>query len=165
MFKNTYTRWPFGFIWSIYKVILALFNINKTQKTYGVNLAYYIDIAGNALTGGHPDVTVSARVGYYAKYYADILYDSKWEKLKYAFYKKFWQVCEKVINETFRPVDGSNHCYNAYLTTKNDITDYWGRPVSLQKGLFLPLLLLLPIVVVICLVLMPIIYLVGKTKD
>ncbi len=53
-----------------------------------------LDQLGNALTGGHPDVTVSARVGYLAT-----LKERGW-----------FMFMERLIDFAFWPVDGPNHC-------------------------------------------------------
>lgn len=56
-----------------------------------------IDRFFNALSGGYYKATISARVGYY----------SKTKK------NPFWKFLEWVIDETFRPIDGRDHCQNA----------------------------------------------------
>ncbi|MEC3908111.1 hypothetical protein VOI54_13860 [Tamlana sp. 2201CG12-4] len=60
-----------------------------------------IDQLGNVLAGGNPDNTISARVGYFANFGVK----------KYRWY---WKMLEKVINTTFWPLDGENHCLQAY---------------------------------------------------
>jgi len=62
---------------------------------------------GNSVAGGNPDVTVSAPVDYNAKEVKG--------KTRY-----YWLLMEFIINFTFYPVDGSNHCYEAYLEDKDE---------------------------------------------
>ena len=56
-----------------------------------------IDRALNTLCGGNIDATISARCGYFARRG-----------------RSYWAMCEKIIDFTFRPIDGDNHCYKAY---------------------------------------------------
>ena len=67
---------------------------------YSVLIA--IDQLGNALAGGYADSTISARVGYNARHAAP-------ERQNY------WRLLEGIINYTFLPLDGPDHCYQAYL--------------------------------------------------
>lgn len=60
------------------------------------------DQLGNALAGGYADSTISARVGYNAREAAPAG-------------KNYWRLLEWVINYTFLPLDGPDHCYQAYL--------------------------------------------------
>lgn len=78
------------------------------------NLFVSIDQLGNAIAGGNPDNTVSARVGYYNHYY--VPYESKgvpW----------YWRWFENIIDFTFYPVDGWNHCHEAYHNDASEIFD------------------------------------------
>ncbi len=61
-----------------------------------------IDQLGNALAGGDPDSTISARVGYFA---------SVSEKTQDVWY---WSAFQWIINTTFYPLDGEDHCLQAY---------------------------------------------------
>ena len=67
---------------------------------YSVLIA--IDQLGNALAGGYADSTISARVGYNVGHAAH-------ERQNY------WRLLEGIINYTFLPLDGPDHCYQAYL--------------------------------------------------
>jgi len=67
---------------------------------YSVLIA--IDQLGNALAGGYADSTISARVGYNVRHAAP-------ERQNY------WRLLEGIINYTFLPLDGPDHCYQAYL--------------------------------------------------
>ena len=71
------------------------------------NVLIGIDQLGNTVAGGNPDVTVSARVGYNAK-----MVKGKT--------RHYWLLMELLINFTFYPDDGPNHCYEAYMADKNE---------------------------------------------
>lgn len=64
-----------------------------------------IDQLGNAIAGGNPDATVSARVGYFAKKAPEPI---RW----------YWRCLERVIDFTFLPIDGPDHCWNSYRADK-----------------------------------------------
>ncbi|VAW64987.1 hypothetical protein MNBD_GAMMA11-138 [hydrothermal vent metagenome] len=66
-----------------------------------------IDQLGNALAGGNPDSTVSARVGHFARKQNNILH----------FY---WKTMEAVINHTFYPIHGPDHCYKSHLADRDE---------------------------------------------
>ena len=65
-----------------------------------------IDQLGNALAGGYADSTISARVGYNARNSAPVR-------------QNYWRLLEWVINYSFLPLDGPDHCYQAYLAGNN----------------------------------------------
>lgn len=68
-----------------------------------VNFFVSIDQLGNVLAGGNPDNTISSRVGFYNKHNN--------------FGKKAplqWRIFEKIINFTFYPIDGDDHCHEAF---------------------------------------------------
>jgi hypothetical protein len=71
---------------------------------YGVLIA--IDQLGNAIAGGNPDATISARTGYFARVADTPL-------------RGYWKLMEWIIDFTFLPIDGPNHSYNAYLADKD----------------------------------------------
>jgi len=73
----------------------------KTSWLYNVLVS--LDQLGNTIAGGNPDSSISARVGYFANKGA-----SKTKTPKY------WKFLENIINFTFWPVDGENHCIDAY---------------------------------------------------
>jgi hypothetical protein len=62
-----------------------------------------IDQLGNAVAGGYPDSTISARVGYNARHSNPLTRD-------------YWLLLEWVINFSFSALDGPDHCYQAYLS-------------------------------------------------
>lgn len=59
-----------------------------------------IDQLGNALAGGHPVTTISARVGFFS---------ANAEVCRF-----YWRWLEVIINFAFYPIDGPNHCYKAW---------------------------------------------------
>jgi len=67
---------------------------------YSVLIA--IDQLGNALAGGYADSTISARVGYNVRHAAPQR-------------QNYWRLLEGIINYTFLPLDGPDHCYQAYF--------------------------------------------------
>jgi len=71
------------------------------QWLYTVLIA--IDQLGNALSGGYADSTISARVGYNARHSNPIT-------------REYWRFLEWLINYCFYPLDGPDHCYQAYLS-------------------------------------------------
>ncbi|WP_440875964.1 hypothetical protein [Thalassotalea sp. PLHSN55] len=69
--------------------------------SYLKNVLVAIDQLGNALCGGNPDVTISARTGYFANVGDTSI-------------RMWWQLMERIINFAFSPFDGPNHCLDAY---------------------------------------------------
>ncbi|WP_250459577.1 hypothetical protein [Microbulbifer litoralis] len=69
-----------------------------------------IDQLGNALAGGNPDATISARTGYFSHVEETPL-------------RPYWLAMERVINFTFLPIDGPDHCYNAYLADRDEMNE------------------------------------------
>lgn len=105
-----------------------------------IDLALNIDRLGNALTAGDYRATVSARVGYHA------------QKLQ-----PYWIVLEWIIDQTFYPVDGRDHCNRAYHYEK-------AKGYKHRRGNDIALLLLSVVVILACILLAPIVYLVGLAK-
>jgi hypothetical protein len=73
------------------------------------NVFVAIDQLGNALAGGNPDNTISARIGYYCNH-SDL---NKW----------YWKFLNKIIDFTFYPIDGKNHCHEAYHNDAGELFD------------------------------------------
>lgn len=65
------------------------------------NLAVSISQLGNAISGGNADATVSGRVGYNA------IKAPAGQEL-------YWESMEKLIDWAFYPLDGHNHCQQAF---------------------------------------------------
>lgn len=87
-----------------------------------------IDQLGNAVAGGYPDSTISARTGYFANE----------AKPHFRFY---WKIMEFIINFAFYPIDGPNHCYEEY---------YKGRGEHKETGSDLMRAVLGLIIIVFC---------------
>ena len=83
------------------------------RNSYVYNVLLSVDQLGNTIFGGNPDSTISARTGYFAARGSE----------------RFWVIQERVINYAFKPVDGSNHCREAWQADKNE-TMYEAGPVA-----------------------------------
>jgi len=75
-------------------------NSNDPYRNWPHAVLIAIDQLGNAIAGGHPVTTISARVGYFS------------ENTQRA--KLYWQWLESLIYLAFYPVDGPNHCRKAW---------------------------------------------------
>ncbi len=75
-------------------------NSNDPYRNWPHAVLIAIDQLGNALAGGHPVTTISARVGYFSE-------NSRRGKL-------YWQCLESLIDFAFYPIDGPNHCRKAW---------------------------------------------------
>ena len=75
-------------------------------NNYPAAVMVAIDQLGNALTGGNPDSTVSARVGYFSV-----------NAIKR---QSLWKSLEAIIDFAFLPVDGPRHCYQAWQADKDE---------------------------------------------
>lgn len=89
--------------------------------------------AANALIGGNPDVSISARIGYNGYHNNNVL----------------WMLCQVIVDYTFYPLDGWNHCYNAY---KRDIKEEYNSDLFGRVGIVLMSIIML----IACSVLAPI---------
>ncbi len=69
--------------------------------SYGGNILIAVDQLGNAIAGGNPDCTISGRVGYYSEHANGLV---KW----------YWIMLRVIVNFTFYPLDGPDHCHYAY---------------------------------------------------
>lgn len=69
------------------------------------NLFFSFDRFLNALCGGSPVQTISARVGYHTTE------NTKW-------HSKYWNGLRAIIDSTFYPADGEGHCAKAYEDEK-----------------------------------------------
>lgn len=111
---------------------------HQNRGNYWYNALVAFDQLGNALAGGNPDATISARIGYNANYGKTNL--------------KYWKFLEKSVNWTFSPVDGANHCLDAYDSDKGE--EYysagknWVKVVlaSLAVGFCIPLSIIIRII-------------------
>lgn len=74
------------------------------KNGYVHNLPLSLDQFGNAVFDGNPDSTVSARTGYFAARGS----------------QRFWIIQERLINYAFKPLDGPNHCRQAWQADKDE---------------------------------------------
>ena len=93
-------------------------------KYEGWTLAVLIafDQLGNAVGGGNPDSTISARVGHFA--------DDRFRSPSRS-KRAYWRTLEWIIDLAFEPIDGKGHCKNAAAADPdgryergNDITQF-----------------------------------------
>ncbi len=75
---------------------------NHYQKTYLGRVLQAISQLGNALAGGNADVSISARIG---------------QKRKR---NGYWRFANGLVDFTFLPVDGRDHCYNAWQKDRDE---------------------------------------------
>ena len=100
-----------------------------------------IDQLGNAIAGGNPDATVSARCYYFAQIKANM-------------FKYYWRLQELIINFAFSPIHGPQHCKRAH-EEEPDEAFYPGSDITRAiLGIFvllvcIPLSILLRIAVLI----------------
>lgn len=79
----------------------------KRKPSWFMNILISIDQLGNAIAGGNPDSTISARIGYFVS-------------CCFGFVKRYWKFMETIVNFTFLPVDGIEHCKEAYLSDQDE---------------------------------------------
>lgn len=72
-----------------------------TKYSWIFNVFVAFDQFGNAIAFGNPDSTISARVGFFSIRGPGYL-------------KHYWKFLERIINWAFWPVDGKNHCRQAF---------------------------------------------------
>jgi len=149
---STANRWFFEMYFSLVAFKGALFYDDPRHEGYFVNLFYYLDCVANAFSGGNHLVTVSARVGFYRKRFREADSYKQW----------YWRVCESIINFTFRPMDGPDHCEQARVWTLEYLHRLEGdHEPDIYQGPLLFLSVLLVLIIVACIFLIPIIR-VGK---
>ena len=138
------------------KKIISIFRITPKYRLmgqskrgkYGYNLMVAFDQLGNALAGGNPDVTISARIGYNTEA-ASI----KWW---------IWIALKYIVNFTFFPFDGKDHCKKAYHWDTTE--DYKTYNNYFKKGYWFFVILCSLIVIVFCLPISIIAYLIYATR-
>jgi hypothetical protein len=106
---------------------------------YGVAVFIAADLLANAFAGGNPKVTISARVGYRSR---------QEEKMT----SVIWKLCENIINETFKAIDGPDHCWNAYVIARKRVKLATNSSLHINHGPVYMLYVLATIVVVSCVV-------------
>lgn len=73
---------------------------------YWLNVGISLDKLGNSLSGGSHNITISARTGKHAN--------------EPGAFQTYWEMQEAIINFAFYPVDGPDHCYEAYKKDAKD---------------------------------------------
>ena len=81
-------------------------NIDR-KPSWFMNILIAFDQLGNTFAKGNPDNTISARIGYF-------MHDKNGKPTKY------WKLLENVVNFTFKPLDGIEHCFVAYCYDKDE---------------------------------------------
>lgn len=76
--------------------------------SYLFNVLVSVDQLGNTICRGNPDNTISARVGYFSQ-------------VSRSFNRWYWKTLEAIINFTFWPIDGPNHCQDAFEEDPEEI--------------------------------------------
>ena len=103
------------------------------------NFFVSIDQLGNVIAGGNPDNTISSRVGFYNKH------NNVGEKAPFQ-----WIIFEKIINFTFYPIDGEDHCHEAF---HNDAGEEFDNDTNNILVAILATIIIIPSCVLIALVL------------
>lgn len=85
--------------------------MKSLKGQYLLNLLIAIDQLGNAIAAGYHDTTVSARVGFF----------SRVKYLKMPVRNSYWRLLRVVIDWAFYPVDGKDHCWEAYKEDRNEL--------------------------------------------
>ncbi len=92
-----------------------------------------LDQLGNALAGGHPDITVSARLGYLGRFHA----------------RGWFLLMARLVDWAFYPADGRDHCVDSWVreTAPGDGTEKVrrGNDVGLALLTLFVVVLILPL--------------------
>lgn len=72
-----------------------------------LNVLVAIDQLGNAIAGGNPDATISARVAHFSQHAP-------------ASHRWYWQLLMKIIDFSFYPIDGDEHSRIALEKDKDE---------------------------------------------
>ncbi len=81
----------------------------ERQTSWVMNLLIALDQLGNAIAGGNPDSTISARIGFFV---------SKGESST----PRYWTFLETIVDFAFLPIDCKNHSIAAF---ENDPNEYF----------------------------------------
>lgn len=109
------------------------------KQSWFMNILVAIDQLGNAVAGGNPDSTISARIGRFKRHTLGSL-------------KRYWNTLEKIVDFTFRPIDGDDHCLQAYLNDKDE---------EFNSGNILAKIILFIITLGSCIILFPFILIIS----
>ena len=146
--------WPLAVPYALFILLRAIIGPKRFRHHpyYLVNLFYYSDCFINAFCGGHPRVTVSARLGDMGVYY----------RHRRGFTSSLWLTMEDVVNWAFKLLDGEGHCFQARQWTIYYLTDSRGRSIHIQHGPLIFIMLLWPVVMISSVLLYLIINTVGR---
>lgn len=111
--------------------------------SYLINFFISIDQLGNVIAGGNPDNTISSRVGYYTRYHESD--KNPWH----------WKIFEAIIDFTFYPIDGPEHCHQAYHSDAGEVFDENTSDILIA----VLALLIIPSCLLISLILYPLLFL------
>lgn len=146
--------WPIAVFTAIMNILASLLGKKIPGSSgYWNSLLIAIDLLGNAFAGGNPKVTISARVGYQSHVHAQTGNQSL-----------FWEGCESLIDFTFKPIDGYDHCWKAYNWTTKTLLSAKRKKLHINHGPDFMLGVLAIITAVACLILIPITYSIGLIK-
>ena len=106
-----------------------------------------IDRLGNAICAGYYEFTISGRIGYYAKFNGN----------------RYWLLLQWVVDSSFYPIDGKDHCLRAYCWEKAYIRN--SKNKKHRRGNDIALTLLSILVLLACLILTPIIWLISLIQS
>ena len=105
-------------------------------KSWPVAILVAIDQLGNAIAGGNPDSTISARVGYFS------------EEAKRG--KSYWKSLEAIIDFAFYPIDGPKHCYQAW---QSEDEHFWRGNDFMRFILSVIIIIVCPVIAIVLYVL------------
>ena len=77
-------------------------NLDKYESSYLGRVGNAFSQLGHSISGGTSDVSISGKIGYMTEIKGS----------------KYWELLKWVVNNTFEPIDGKNHCQNAYTSDK-----------------------------------------------
>jgi len=98
------------------------------------NFFVSIDQFGNVLAGGNPDNTISSRVGYYNQH------NKTDNKVPFQ-----WKLFMEIIDFTFYPIDGNEHCHEAF---HNDAGEEFDNNTNNKILAILAILIILSCIVI-----------------
>ena len=82
---------------------------------YLYNLFLSVDQLLNAIFGGDADITISARIGFFADRYRHYPPAGGQQAPQVSrCQRNYWIFHEKIVNLAWKPVDGPSHCLDAY---------------------------------------------------
>lgn len=105
------------------------------KSSWLMNVLVSFDQLGNAIAGGNPDSTISARIGYFMHNQNG---NPNW----------YWNTLEQIVNFTFQPIDGIEHCFVAYCSDKDEYFNE-GNIISKLLLAFFVIVFCIPLLIII----------------